>query len=367
MKLFDWKAQFSIIITLIVIIITGSFLFLSSKLVFNNEFANTKSLEENFPNYAKMRREIGQELIDTNNSKIRDLLPILIPLYALVIFTIVYIVTYKASTKIEEFLLDLNKSFKNSEPVTIGQDEKNPLIKGIAESYNTNLAYTKNKQSEFSENMQTIGHELKTPLAALSTEIDVLNYKVKKSEGDFQHFVDVTKMLSNRLTVLIDSLLILEKDRKDLYSDSPQDFSEVVSNVISELRTKASVKSIEIEEFIEPGIKVLGQRKYLYATAYNLIDNAIKYSNSQGKVTIKLTHNNSGIVFEVKDKGIGMSRSDLKRIFDRFFRSENARDLGIEGTGLGLAIVKKISDIYGWNINIKSRQKSGTSIRIDLK
>jgi signal transduction histidine kinase len=137
-------------------------------------------------------------------------------------------------------------------------------------------------------------------------------------------------------------------------------------DVIDFLRPKAELKQIQLSLYLaESASIILASSGELSRALINLIDNAIKYTPNNGKVTISVYFEVSQLVFEVQDTGIGMSSEDMQRIFERFFRADRARKEA-PGKGLGLEITRRIIELHGGKINLESEVNNGTTFRVWL-
>jgi two-component system phosphate regulon sensor histidine kinase PhoR len=99
---------------------------------------------------------------------------------------------------------------------------------------------------------------------------------------------------------------------------------------------------------------------------YNLLDNALKYSPAGGKIRLQAQQNDNHMILAVADTGVGIPKSDLPRIFERFYRADKARSRELGGTGLGLSIVKHIAQMHGGSVEAESTPGQGTTIRVLL-
>jgi len=112
---------------------------------------------------------------------------------------------------------------------------------------------------------------------------------------------------------------------------------------------------------------IRADRVRLQEALYNLLDNAVKYSRERGEITLMARRRDQPIVLSVSDNGIGISKDDLPRIFERFYRVDKARSHdSVRGTGLGLAIVKHIAQLHGGHVEAESEIEKGTTIRVVL-
>ena len=211
-----------------------------------------------------------------------------------------------------------------------------------------------------------ISHELKTPVGALSILAETL-----QEESD----VEVIKHLStqmikeaHRMSDTIDDLLELSKIELDApLRQNNIDLGLLVTEAAERHARSAAAIGVDIATDIpDARFVVTGDRTQLLSAASNLIDNAVKYSESGDTVTVRLFREPGRIVIAVEDEGIGIPQADLDRIFERFYRVDKARGRGTGGTGLGLSIVRHIMAHHGGEVNVASREGEGSVFRLVL-
>ena len=185
-----------------------------------------------------------------------------------------------------------------------------------------------------------LSHELKTPITSISGYSEIIKNGIARKE-DIPSFIDRIYDESQHLNNLIKRILLISKlDEEELRLDKTEtDISEILNTVLDRLRPLANKKKIDLIEEVAPGLILAANADLLTELFYNLIDNAIKYTNPGGSVEVEFFKENETIIFRVKDNGIGIASEEKDRIFERFYRSDKSRSK--DGTGLGLAIVKK--------------------------
>ena len=141
--------------------------------------------------------------------------------------------------------------------------------------------------------------------------------------------------------------------------------NEVIENIIYIVGKQAEKKQVKISFITDFDGNLKGSKDKFYQLALNLIENAIKYSNENGNVKIILTSDNENFIFKVIDNGIGIPKSDIPRVFERFYRVDKSRST--RGTGLGLAIVKHIVKLFNGDINIESTEGVGSTFTVKIK
>ena len=144
-----------------------------------------------------------------------------------------------------------------------------------------------------------------------------------------------------------------------------EDFSAVVAEAVELFAAVADMKGVSLSaEVPSPPVVLAAHRHKLQQLAGNLIDNAVKFTPSGGKVTVSLSETRDNVVFKVADSGVGIANGDLPKIYDRFYRAERSR--GTPGSGLGLSLVRAVVTFYGGDIDCKSKPGSGTVFTVTL-
>lgn len=215
-----------------------------------------------------------------------------------------------------------------------------------------------------SQFVANVSHELKTPLTSIKGFAETLRYV--KDEETREKFLDIIDKESERLTRLINDILVLSNIENNI-ENSNEEFmpNEIILDAISVLDVQAKNKNIKLELIQENNSFIVGNRDKFLQLVINLVENAIKYSGDGCEVKVKSYNKNGNYFFKVEDNGIGIPREDLPRIFERFYRVDKARKSG--GTGLGLAIVKHIVKTFNGSIKVDSELGVGTSFRIKIK
>jgi two-component system sensor histidine kinase SenX3 len=211
-----------------------------------------------------------------------------------------------------------------------------------------------------------VSHELKTPIGALALLAETL-----ADEDD----PAIARRLSGRLrdesfrlSRIVDDLLTLSRVEGD---DAPRFASltlgPVVADAVTRLRPVAEHRgvSIDVGEF-DPDIELIGDRAQLVSALANLLDNAVKYSDTGSAVEVDIEAIGDEVSIEVCDHGIGIPTRDLERIFERFYRVDKARSRDTGGTGLGLSIVRHIARSHGGEVAVASREGVGSTFTLTI-
>ena len=184
-----------------------------------------------------------------------------------------------------------------------------------------------------------------------------------------EKYLKIILFETERLTDLTQDLLTLnEFDTKNLLlNKAPFDIHEVIKNVAASFEGICTQKKISIElVFATKHLEVIADRRKIQQVLYNLLDNAIKFSDLDSIITIETTERGDKVYTSVKDYGIGIPRRSLNKIWERFYKTDLSRGKDRKGTGLGLAIVKEIIQSHDENINVVSTEGVGTEFIFSL-
>ncbi len=218
------------------------------------------------------------------------------------------------------------------------------------------------KQKEF---IADASHELRTPLTVIQTNLDVMmtdtEGTIEENEMWLDNAYSETKVMAN----MIDQLLTLAKiDANENNLDIMElSLSEIVENVCDNMQIMAKNKNIEMLTNIEENVIIKGDYDKIRRLVVILIDNAIKYTQA-GNVSINLYTDRRYKILSVADTGIGICEEDKARIFDRFYRSDKARNRKFGGTGLGLSIAKWIAQSHRASIDVESKIGEGSTFTV---
>jgi signal transduction histidine kinase len=144
------------------------------------------------------------------------------------------------------------------------------------------------------------------------------------------------------------------------------DLGEMINGIADQMAPLADDKMLTMQRKIAPGVLVEGDQIRLKQVGVNLLDNAFKYTPEGGQVSIRVWAESDFANFSISDTGMGISEQALPRIFDRFFRAEQARNCRADGTGLGLSIVQSIVEAHGGKVLVESQEGLGARFRIEL-
>ncbi|NQU80645.1 MAG: HAMP domain-containing histidine kinase [Bacteroidetes bacterium] len=233
------------------------------------------------------------------------------------------------------------------------------------QTINRKLIQTNERKSEFT---RKVAHQLRAPISAIQSCLKV----VTEGYGPKNIHMDMIKRAENRtktIIPLINDLLDLAKTEELIKHKQREniDLNEMLHKTIALMNEKAEGKKVVLSLMIKKTLPHIKARPEDIDDVFiNILDNAIKYTPSDGKVEVIANIDYKKILVEIKDTGVGIPEDDIHHVFDEFYRAENARIIEKEGTGLGLAITKKIIETYGGNILVESKVNEGTKFTIIL-
>ena len=258
----------------------------------------------------------------------------------------------KFSNRIKE--LDINKInddikiVKSSDEVGDLQNAFNYMLKNIRDSYES--------QKRFSQNA---AHELKTPVAAIKANLEVLNIAGEASYDEYKEFASVVERQVEMMNAVVQGLRLLSSGEKL----NPENFYiyKEVKGVLQDLNDMIMEKDQKVEvSFEDQNICIKADR--ILMRQFNLIHNAVRYSKKDERIEI----NQKGERFTVKNYGVGISKDNLEKIFEAFYCVDRSRSKKIGGSGLGLAITKEIVERHGFLIRADSVEDNFVEFTIDF-
>jgi signal transduction histidine kinase/DNA-binding response OmpR family regulator len=218
-----------------------------------------------------------------------------------------------------------------------------------------------------SEFVTTVSHDLRSPLTAILSYVELLGRAGPLNEQQ-QDFVERIRFSVRSVTALISNLLELGKIEAGLDRErAPVNISMIARYAVEALQPQVAAKeqTIHLDAADQLGLQVLGNAVRLRQAVSNLVENAVKYTPEGGQIEVAAHAEDDQVVICVSDNGVGIPLADQPYIFDKFFRSHQAAE-GVEGTGLGLSIVKSIVENHDGRIWVESKVGEGSTFTIVL-
>jgi two-component system phosphate regulon sensor histidine kinase PhoR len=211
---------------------------------------------------------------------------------------------------------------------------------------------------------------LRTPITSIKGFVETLLEGAFKEPEKAERFLQIIAKHSDRLNAIVEDLLSLSsleestQTRNITFEKAP--IRPVLNSVISMSMIKAEEKEITLELDCDEGIEARINTVLLEQAILNLVDNAIKYSESKSQVRIEVRKANEMITVAVRDSGCGIAKKHQNRIFERFYVVDKSRSRKLGGTGLGLAIVKHIAEVHGGYVTLDSSLGNGSTFTVHL-
>lgn len=215
-----------------------------------------------------------------------------------------------------------------------------------------------------------VSHEIKTPVTAIRGYVETLLDGEEHSPEDQERFLGVIGKQCSRLIGIIEDFLALsaieQGAEQGVIELSEGKVIDLLQGAVHVCEAKAAEREISIETVCNPDITARFNQPMMEQAVQNLIDNAIKYSERGSSVRVEGALNGRKITLRVLDRGTGIAREHLHRLFERFYRVDKARSRSLGGTGLGLAIVKHIVQVHGGYVSVESTPGKGSCFTISL-
>lgn len=252
---------------------------------------------------------------------------------------------------------DLSKRLKENKT----KDEFEELIV----SFNKMLENIENSVENIKQFSSDASHELKTPLTVIQGEIELIKNK-EASKEELEAVINKVDKEQKKLQEIIKNFLLLSRLDKEQIHNKKTSLDKVLFEAVELNLDFIEKKNLELKLDIEEDLTVNFNEKYLSIVVNNLLTNAIKYTN-EGYIKLEAKKQNNKVILKVSDSGIGISKEDQKKIYERFYRVDKARTSMKDGIGLGLSIVKKICERYETIIKVNSEINKGSTFSIEFK
>jgi signal transduction histidine kinase len=220
----------------------------------------------------------------------------------------------------------------------------------------------------YQQSLHFVTHEMRTPLTAIQGSSELIGRYGNMPEEKRKQMAQLINSESKRLARMIEMFLNVERLSAGQMELRKETFEvgDLMTTCIDRVRPLAERKQIRIHLDPPEHERLAGDRELMEYAFYNLLTNAVKYSPQQTEVTAAATRHNGDIRISVQDQGIGMDQKEVRKIFQRFYRTKKAEESGEAGTGIGLSIVEQIVVQHGGTIEVKSRPGEGSCFTLVL-
>lgn len=296
---------------------------------------------------------------------LKKVLLISLPIILILLFLIARFFAGKSikpvSTIIETSSQITKDNLQTRIPLPVNKDE----LYILSENINNLLDRIENAVLREKQFTSDASHELRTPLAVIKGTLEVLVRKPRTAE-EYNEKINYCIKEVDRINNLVDQLLLLarfENQKQNIKSDEIYLDALILDN-LSRFSSQIKDKEINIIANLQQEC-ILKSDNYLLSIIFNnLISNAIKYSKKGGNIELKLHSELNKTLFTIQDNGVGISKDDLDKIFNSFYRSNPSNHPEIKGTGIGLSIVKRLCDLLNIKINFDSSLEIGTAVTL---
>ncbi len=272
-------------------------------------------------------------------------------------FAMVWYLTYKMVRPIEQ-MVNATKAFSEgdfSNRVNVDSNDEIGMLEIAFNNMADHLASSEAVRRNFIAN---VSHELKTPMTTISGFVDgILDGTINRENQD--HYLKIVSSETKRLSRLVTSMLNISRiDSGNLNLCKKRfDISQVLVDVLLSFEQNIENKLIEVNcDGVSSKVFINGDIDMIYQVVYNLMENAVKFTNQNGYININLSESNTQITVTIKNSGDGISSEEIQKVFDRFYKIDKSRSKDKNGMGLGLFIVKTIVKLHGGEISVKSVQ-----------
>ena len=346
--------QRNLVIDLIICIIIVMFISLVGFYIFVNKETLNSLIQVNFENKEQIKEILGI----TRRSLV------LLIINTILISTIVMRITSKKILQPIKKMTEATKKVASGDFNVKLESQREDEIGELTQNFNqmvNELGKVEVIQKDFINN---VSHEIKTPISSIQGFAKLLEDE-NLPEAERKEYAEIIIEESNRLLNLSTNILRLSKiqNQGKIVRKDHINITEQLRKAIAVLENKWNEKSLTFN-ISAKDVYYDGDEELTFQVWMNLIDNAIKFSKQNGKITIDVKEENDEVVVKIKDNGMGMSKEEQERIFTRFYQIDKSHSQ--EGSGLGLSIVKSIIDLSDGKIEVESKENSGTTFIIKL-
>ncbi len=334
-----------------------------------------------FRKIGNLNSPLGLVQLSTSSSSVEDIIFRQIYIFIIAAFIVLIIGSIIAG---KAFKITLKPLYKMTD--TVGDIDANQLnlrlpinnnqieIDRLSVAFNNmmeRIEISFNKEQETRERMRQFlsdaSHELRTPLTSIHGFVEVLLRGAAKNEEQLDLALNSILMESDRLTKLVNDLLLLNRLDQHLSQEMKlESLQDIINEIYPQLEILCGKRSLKLD--FEKNLKIIANRNQIKQVVFNLVQNSVNHTlEKDGQIEISVENANKFAVIKVTDNGSGIQKDQLNKIFDRFFRSEAHRSRKQGGYGLGLSIVKSIVDAHNGKIEVMSEYGKGTTILVCFK
>ncbi|MBU0468219.1 MAG: cell wall metabolism sensor histidine kinase WalK [Candidatus Omnitrophica bacterium] len=239
----------------------------------------------------------------------------------------------------------------------------------MAEDLQAQIESLKKMDKVRTDFVANVSHELKTPLTSIKGFVETLQDGALDDQENAQKFLGIIRKHADYLTNIVDDLLTLSEAERglDRLQRTTFDLKDLLDEIVLGFGHAFKEKKLNMDfEIKGKDFKIAADRGKINQVFVNIIDNATKYTDKNGRIKLLISNKDNKISVLIEDNGVGIPPKDISRVFERFYRVDKARSREVGGTGLGLAIVKHIVSLHNGEVSIDSVVKKGTKVSVVL-
>jgi heavy metal sensor kinase len=343
------------------------------------DFPMLKDKEQNDNKGDRVKKEKGAGLIIQCAESIEDQIT-LIRNYGLVlaisIFLVIvasasgaFLIARKALMPVKEMSATVSRISESNLSERIRVENIPEELQSLSSSFNRTFDRLENSFKRQKQFTSDASHELRTPLSVILSQSEI-TLRNERTPEEYKNALMTVKEAGKLMSDIVTKLLTIARlgaDKAEMTKERI-DLREIVSHAVKLLRSHAEYNQINITlAHPEQPPVIQGNRAAILELFVNILDNAIKYNIPQGGIDISFKEENSIIVTQVRDTGVGIAEEDLTHVFERFYRADKSRSKHIAGIGLGLSICRKIVRLHGGRMAMQSKAGEGTIVSVSLK
>lgn len=284
---------------------------------------------------------------------------------------VAFVLIYISSKNISKPLLEMNQVAKI---IANGDFEKRIIVKSkdevgqLANSFNYMAESLEKQETQRRDFISNISHDLRSPLTSISGFLQALLDGTIPYENQNKYLniiLDETKRLSKLANDILDINKIQIMELK--INKTNFDINELIRKTVIQFEKRVTDKKIEMEvDFADSKNMVFADVEKIQRVIYNVLDNAVKFTEDKGKIKIETTVKDEKVYVSIKDNGFGIDNKQQKHVFERFYKGDMSRGIDKKGSGLGLSIVREFIKVHDENVYLYSEKSKGTEIIFTL-
>jgi signal transduction histidine kinase len=300
-------------------------------------------------------------------SNLKTILFVAFPLILLVLFLVARLIAGRSIKPVTSIIETSSKITKDNLKSRIKLPNNKDELFTLSKTINDLLDRIEDAVEREKQFTSDASHELRTPLAVIKGTLEVLIRKPREKQ-EYEEKINFCVSEVDRLNSLVDELLLLarfENQKSNIKIENVY-LNELILESLSRYSDKIQKRNIVVATNFNNDFYIHSDYYLVSIIISNLISNAVKYSKTEGLITIDLNSSKNKTDLIITDNGIGIPKDNLSKVFNSFYRSDNSKNPEIKGTGLGLSIVKRLCDLLNIEIQITSEENIGTTIILSI-